>query len=138
MQHFADSAALATLRTNRLPTKKSTTLTFIEMRCVRDFVYEDPTKYLDEYCEMIRRAFNKTISPSTMCRVLKRLGLTRKKLRIIAMQRCSELEIEYSAALRDMHSYQFIFLDETHADNRSRNRMWGYSGMGQRVCQRGF
>jgi len=118
--------------------KKPTILTDLEMKCVREYVLANPAMYLDEYCEIVRRVFDKTISPTTMCRVIKRLGLSRKKLRIIALQRCAEKEIAYCIALEGMFSYQFIFLDETHVDNRCRNRLWGWSAVGERVSQKGF
>jgi len=108
------------------------------MNCVRELIVANPAGYLDEYCEIIRRHLGKTISPSTMYRVIKRLGLSRKKLRIIALQRCAEKEILFCVALRGMFPYQFIFLDETHVDNRCRNRLWGWSKVGERVSQKGF
>ena len=51
--------------------KKPTILTDLEMNCVRELIVANPAGYLDEYCEIIRRHLGKTISPSTMYRVIK-------------------------------------------------------------------
>ena len=48
---------------------------------------ENPCLYLYEICELIEKATNLKVSGSTVCRVLHRNGLTRKKVQTIAKQR---------------------------------------------------
>ena len=47
--------------------------------------------YLGELCLEVMQVFGIEISPSTVCRTLKRYGLTRKKIRQVALQRSSKL-----------------------------------------------
>ena len=51
---------------------------------------ENPGLYLRELCQYIYTATGTTVSESTVCRVLQRNGLTRKKIVHIAKQRCIE------------------------------------------------
>ena len=54
-------------------------------------VLENSSVYLDELCLMIHNTFNINVSPPTICRVLRRHGITRKKVRQVALQRCCAL-----------------------------------------------
>ena len=53
-------------------------------------ILENPSMYLGELCVEIMHVFGIEISPSTVCRTLRRYGLTRKKIRQVALQRSSE------------------------------------------------
>ena len=50
-------------------------------------ILENPSMYLGELCVEIMHVFGIEISPSTVCRTLRRYGLTRKKIRQVALQR---------------------------------------------------
>ena len=53
--------------------------------------------YLGELCVEIIHVFGIEISPSTVCRTLRRYGLTRKKIRQVALQRSRELRGAFMA-----------------------------------------
>ena len=48
-------------------------------RQLHELVEKYPDSTLSEYCEYWGNIYGQWISPSTMCRELKRLGLTKKK-----------------------------------------------------------
>ena len=60
-------------------------------------ILENPSMYLGELCVEIMHVFGIEISPSTVCRTLRRYGLTRKKIRQVALQRSSELRGAFMA-----------------------------------------
>ena len=53
---------------------------YIELSII-GLVMSRPSVYLNEMC---REILNCTVSPSTVCRLLKRCGVTRKKIRQVA------------------------------------------------------
>ena len=48
-------------------------------RQLRDLLEKYPDSTLSEYCKYWGNIYGKWVSPSTMCRELKRQGLTKKK-----------------------------------------------------------
>ena len=50
-------------------------------------VFQSPTIYLHELCHSIEQATNIEVSIPTICCLLRRYGLTRKKIRNVALQR---------------------------------------------------
>ena len=54
-------------------------------------ILENPTLYLDELVQEVSELTSVLVSPATICRLLKRYGFTRKKVRQIAAQRCYTL-----------------------------------------------
>ena len=50
-------------------------------------ILESPTLYLDEVVQEVKEITSLTVSPTTICRLLKRYGFTRKRVRQIASQR---------------------------------------------------
>ena len=64
---------------------------------LRSELYVVGVMYLGELCVEIMHVFGIEISPSTVCRTLRRYGLTRKKIRQVALQRSSELRGAFMA-----------------------------------------
>ena len=60
-------------------------------------ILENPSMYLGELCVEIMHVFGIEISPSIVCKTLRRYGLTRKKIRQVALQRSSELRGAFMA-----------------------------------------
>ena len=60
-------------------------------------VLETPTSYLHELCGMLHEATCVCVSEATICRVLKRHGLTRKNVCLVAQQRSLERRAEFMA-----------------------------------------
>ena len=49
-------------------------------------IMENPTVYLEEICKRILSITNIAVAPSTICRLLRRYGITRKRVRQVALQ----------------------------------------------------
>ena len=64
---------------------------------VISFVIENPFVYLSEVCYNIFDITGEPVSPSTVCRLLKRYSISRKKIRQVALQRCDSLRRAFMA-----------------------------------------
>ncbi len=74
-----------------------------------------PNSTLSEYCEYWGNIYGQWISTSTMCRELKRLGLTKKKtLRSsqAATDRVQKLRGEYWEKVKNIEPENLVFIDE--------------------------
>ena len=60
-------------------------------------IFENPTLYLNEITQKIYECMNERISPSTVCIVMHKHGLTRKKIQRIALQRSGTYRGAYMA-----------------------------------------
>ena len=94
---------------------------------VMGLILESPTLYLDEVVHEASELASIIVFPPTICRLLKRYGFTRKKVRQIAAQRCYALRDAFMARctlfIRDM----FVWVDETGSDARDHVRKFGYA-----------
>ena len=89
----------------------------------------DPTLYLDEVADHISRINNKDIKPTTLVYWMKKLKITRKKLWRYAKEAsiAKEQAMWHHFYHADYHVNQFIFIDESHVNDRTINRKFGYS-----------
>ena len=100
-------------------------------------VMENPGLYLIEICQKICEATGVTVSGSTVCRVLRRNGYTRKKIRQVAKQRSEILRGLFMAEVLQYSRELFVWVDETGSDHRDQIRKFGYSLRGfSPVCHR--
>ena len=77
------------------------------------------------------------MSPSTVCRLLRSYGFTRKKIRQVASQRCASLRGAFVAQCHLLDVNMFVWIDETGSDARNRIRKYGYALKGKTpVCHR--
>ena len=90
-------------------------------------ILENPSMYLYEVCEEISETLYISISPSSICRLLKACGITRKKIRQVALQRCDALRGAYTTQCLMFHPDMFVFVDETGSDRRNCMRKYGYA-----------
>lgn len=65
------------------------------------------------------------------CRLLKRNGITTKKIVFIARQRCLEHRAKYMANILIYSVDWLVFLDDTGCDNKDGIRKQGYSFFGE-------
>ena len=99
-------------------------------------IMECPTLYLHEICHKIEHICRKQVSESTVCCILQKHGFTRKKVRMVALQRCEYLRAMFMAEILHFNRDQFVWIDETGCDARNYKRKFGYSLRGTRVeCQ---
>lgn len=94
---------------------------------IMGMVHENPCLYLREICQAIYEATRVVVSGSTVCRVLHRLGYSRKKVQQIANQRCLEFRSAFMAQVLQFPREMFVWVDETGSDARTHIRRFGYS-----------
>ena len=90
-------------------------------------ILDSPTLYLGEIVQQIKHDIGIDISASTVCRLLKKHGHTRKKIRQIAKQRCATLRGKFMAHTSLFNGESFVWLDETGTDRRDQLRKYGYA-----------
>ena len=100
-------------------------------------LHENPTLYLHEICSKIAEVTNVTVSAPTVCRILHKNGLTRKKLRQVAKQRSASYRGDFMAQILHYPRNFFVWTDETGTDRRDQLRKFGYALRGEpAVCHR--
>ena len=99
---------------------------FEEMSHVQSLVNK-PDMYLEELRQELIQATGTDVSLSTICRTLKYLGFSRKKLRHIAMQRSEEKRIEFMEEMAYLNADMLVWTDECGSDRRNEIRKYGYS-----------
>lgn len=92
-----------------------------------ELVSENPSVYLREIQTKLMETTGTVASASTICRTLKRLGITRRKLKYVALQRSEILRAAYQAEVSMYNSDMFVFVDESGCDRKDATRKFGYS-----------
>lgn len=84
---------------------------------VASLVSNQPDITLGELCREVEKQTKIKVSPATMCRVMKRLKLTRKKKALYpekkASERVQKLRCEYWDNIRDIKVEDLVFIDES-------------------------
>ena len=88
---------------------------------------ERPTLFVEEVCQELQEALGISVSPPTVC---KSYGITRKKVRQIASQRCDVLRGAFLAQCFMFTADKFVWIDESGSDTRNYIRKFGYSVRG--------
>ena len=83
-----------------------------ELLIVR-LILNQPDMYLRVLCRHVHIVTRVQVSESTMCRVLSKNGLTRKKIGQVAAQRCSDLRGRFMAEMSCFSTSQLVWVDET-------------------------
>ena len=69
-----------------------------------------------------------TVSSPTICRLLRKNGITRKKIRQVALQRCSDnIRAEFIVNVSFYPVDQLIWVDETGYNAKDHTRKFGYA-----------
>ena len=106
-------------------------------RLLLAILIETPTLYLHEMCKHILDTTGVVVSEATICRLLRRHGFTRKKIRHVALQRSTELRALFMAQALSFPREFFVWVDETGSDARNYMRKFGFSLRGMRAeCHR--
>ena len=91
-----------------------------------------PGIYLRELQQHLSHSTGRWIHESTICRCLKRLGMSRQKIQHIALQRCDSKRAEFIAnVMMVFESSLCVWVDETGCDRRNAQRKYGYGIRGQ-------
>lgn len=100
-------------------------------------IFECPTLQLQEIACKVQEITGTEVSISTLCRLLRRHGFTRKKVQSVAQQRNLDFRALYMARIVTFTKDMFVWIDETGADLKEMLRRYGYALRGERaVCNR--
>lgn len=91
-----------------------------------NLVLTNPGIYLHELQHKLIMTTGTEVDCSTICRTFKRLGITRQKIRHVAMQRNEESRGEFMAEMMTYDPEMFLWIDETGCDRRKLIRDYGY------------
>lgn len=95
---------------------------------VVDLVLASPGIFLKEIQHQLLVTTGCNVHLSTICRSLKRLGMTRQKIQYIALQRSDALRADFMANVMTVYSSSlFVWIDETGCDMRNGLRKYGYA-----------
>ena len=90
-------------------------------------ILNEPTFYLEELCHRVADLTSITVSPSTVCRSMRRYRITMKCIRQVALQRCNALRGAFMAQCTVLSRNQFVWVDETGGDKHDHIRKYGYA-----------
>lgn len=94
-------------------------------------VADSPSSTLNEHHAAWETATGEKVHVSTICRVLRNYGFTRKRLRHLALQRDQVAANKWWVDFTRYDMGKVIFLDETSKDNRAVRRSFGYALRGR-------
>lgn len=95
-------------------------------------LFDNPSLYLSEICQRVTEVIGVEVSLSTVCRIIHRHGLTRKKVQQVALQRSVEFRAKFWAEVQLYSKEQLVWIDETGCDRRDQVRKFGYALRGER------
>ena len=101
---------------------------FEEMTLVQSLLNKTRT---DELQTDLYNSTGTIVSLSTICRTLRRLGFTRKKLRHVVLRHS---EIEFVELMSYVDANMIVWVDETGSTRREGIRAYGYSLRGNDTC----
>ncbi len=99
---------------------------FEEMTLIQQ-IYQNPGIYLHELRDVVANTTGTSVHYSTICRTLKRLGFSRKKIHYIALQQSEAKRAIYMAEISAFQPEMLVWIDETGCDKRNMLRKYGYS-----------
>ena len=83
-----------------------------------DIVFNNPGIYLYEMKSTFEELTGKSVHNSTLCREVRRLGLTRQSIHHIVLQRYEIERAAFKVQIELMDPSFFVWLDETGCDRR--------------------
>ena len=92
-----------------------------------EMLLSDPSLYLRKVQQKLETITGAYYDSSTICRAIKRLGMTRQKMRHVAIQRCDVQRARFISEIMDFNPKTLIFIDETGSNRRNTIRKYGYS-----------
>jgi transposase len=94
---------------------------------------QEPWLYQDEIADFILEAYDVFVDQSTVSRALKRIEVTRKRLKVLAAQRNQELRDQWQLNLLYFSAEQLVCVDESGSDERTGDRHYGWADRGARA-----
>lgn len=109
------------------------------IKWIKELYVDEPTLYLKETRERFSERFGFSVHYSTISRVLRKVGFTRKVLERRALQ-IKQKEIDFFC--KELQSFYWdlpniVFLDEVSFTNTEMFRTYGYGQVGERILVHG-
>ena len=89
-------------------------------------LFDNQSLYFSAICQKVIDLIGIEVSLSTVCRIIHRHGLTRKKVQQVALQRSVEFREKLLAEAQLYNKEQLVWIDETGCDRRDQVRKFGY------------
>lgn len=105
-------------------------MTTFELITILQVLFRRPSTYLYEIKEELQRVTGSSYHTSTICRAMKRLGMSRKLLRHVAQRRCTIQRGRFISEIMEFDPKTLIFIDETGSTRRNAVRKFGYALQG--------
>jgi transposase len=102
-------------------------------QAIKQLLEQMPWFYQDEIADFLFEVFGVQVSQPTISMVLKRIQVTRKKLKVEAAQRNQELRTQWRDDLQYFTADQIICVDESGSDDRTGDRQYGWADSGVRA-----
>ena len=99
---------------------------FEEMSLIQSLLSK-PEMYLEELRQELIQITGTDVSLSTICKTLKRLGFSRKKLKQVALQRSEEQRQGFLEEMSYLTADMLVWTDECGSNRRHEVRQYGYS-----------
>lgn len=106
-------------------------LSHLDELLIVGLIIDSPSTYLRELCQAIEEICGKTVSPSSVCKIIHKHGFTRKKLQHIAKQRSITYRGQFMAEILMYPCDWFVFIDETGCSSKDHTRRFGYALRGE-------
>ena len=95
-----------------------------------ELLLNNPSMYLCEVQHELVRLTGARYDCATICRTIKRLGMTRQKMRLVAKQRCDIQRAQFISEIIEFNPKSLLFIDETGSNRRNTIRKYGYGLQG--------
>jgi len=94
---------------------------------------ERPWFYLDEIQEFLLEAFDINVCLLIISSALRRIRVTRKRLKAVTAQRNAQLRNHWQEQIQYFSAEQIVCVDESGSDNRTGDRTFGWSDSGAKA-----
>jgi transposase len=98
-------------------------------------IQENPDYFLDELLHLLKTNRFISVHYATICRELKRHGVSLKKLKRVAKERSDELRADFTGKMAQYSPEEIGFIDETSKDEKTICRRYGRSRKGTRAAK---
>ena len=114
---------------NAQPGREKSLDDYVEQALVQIFL-EQVDITMEEALDWVEEEFKQKICRKTLSTLLKRNKVTFKRLKFVAAQRNPTLRADYLMRVEDFYDDQLIFLDESAANEFTKDRKFGWSMVG--------
>jgi transposase len=104
-----------------------------DVQLLLQLVNDNPDYFLDELLHLLKTERFVSVHYTTIFRELERAGVSRKRLRRIAIERNEPLRCDFIGCVSNYDPIQLAFLDETSKDERTPTRRYGRARKGKRA-----